>query len=481
MIKNLILIFLFCPLFFVHGQWCLKFSNSDSISCSSFNLVDGKISVIQTEFENPVLTRSFSSLESAKKFTEDRLSSPLLLRFRNSNQLLCSIEGIKDECLIVKTGFSDGFRIPLVDVSELIVSENLGISSPSTELDWRDTAKWQYLPANFAGNFKVMEGKILVKAPLISSIECPFKKVKISFSAFLNFDYGLSVQLFSNLKTNGLEAYSIHLLPYSVDALKFSGGSQKPLANKRLNEFPFESLFTRYEIAADCEKGTFEVVLNNKARFEFDDNDEKKISGNKLAFVCAADFAVICDLRISEWDSKPLEMVGNEPSRTFHSKDNDIVILRNNDSISGKLVQLTPSSISFKTDFATLQIPPERVASIKMRNSNNGPLSPERDSKKKFSHRVSLGDSCFFEVTPLSSDGKVMVADTSITDSPLKIDLLHVSALHKNEASSQEVKPQSLFDEMLKLEGVNFNIDNLDDDTAEKIEKELGELLEVFY
>lgn len=474
---KIVTILFFLPIL-LYGQWRLDFNNSDTINCLSFSLEKSKISTHSSSFENSVLIRDFDTLLTAKKDVFTLLSAPILLKLKRGGQFRCEALKIKDNSLIVQTGFAGSFAVPIVDISELIFLGAASSSNSISAVSWKDRSKWLFMPASFAGNFKVLEGKILLKAPLIWAIECPFKKVKISFSAFVNYDYGLSIQLFSNLKTNGLEAYSLYLLPYLVDAFKIVEGSKKSLVNKRLNEVPVESFVVKYEIAADYETGVFEIVLNNRTKFKFNDNDEKKIAGNKVAFICSNGFNLISDLQISEWDKKPLQVAGEGSSQQMPSSNSDTLFLRNNDCLSGTLLEVSADIVQFQTDFATLKIPIERIAKIAIKNPDNNDRK-QIGADTKFSHLIILGNSSFFELNPLSCDSKVLLAQSSMSKAPLNIDLAYVKELGKKEITSEKTQSNSLFDEIVKLESFNFSIDKLDEKAADKMKEELGDLFDV--
>ncbi len=470
-------------------EWKIDFLNGDSIQCNSLSFDKDTISLVTQSFENKMLKRKISDLCNIEKksFSVTVRKSQFILFFKNSSQIACNIKEIKDKFIIAETDFAGEIKIPLSKVAEIVFLEE-NANQVIREVDWHNRANWQILPAKFVDNFKIIEDKILLISPVIAAIDCPLKKVKISFSSLFSYDYGISLLLFSNLKKESSEAYFFTLLPYSIRLAKISNGEQNSLGDKPLkfiNTEQMEPYILNYVILADSENGSFEVIVNGKEKVKFNDPNDKKLNGNKIAFICPEYFSVISNFSISEWDGKPIDNPDEKEKLSVKNSfpEKDVILLRNNDLISGSLLQISANSINFKTDFGVLDIPVDRIKKIVLcfESSEEEKRATQENQEKEGLFEIFIGDKTKFELTPIHCDGKSLQAYSPLLDSSITINISFVKNMHSIVYASKIAKQSgSIFDEILKAR-LMPSIDQLDQEGIEAFEKELGDIIEFLY
>ncbi len=462
------------------GDWRLLFKNGDSLACKSILLSeDGRLSISGSEFDAVEMGRAIQTLDSCRRQNPKPQSGNFLIHLRNSDSLRGDVQEISDGTVSLRSDPAGNIRIPLAGISGFtVLDEKSSASSPDLGLDWKDLSKWKILPERFAKNVSFVEGKLLLKGPVMASIPFPRSRTRISFSSMMNFDYGLALMMYAKLTKETPESYTFNLTPYSVDLRKKVPGIEKSLGNKQMNQTPFESSVVKFEILADRDKGIFEIAVNDGARFKIVDKDEKKPSGDEIVFACPANFAIISDLRISEWDGSSMAAEKETAAEPGDSPE-DVVFLRNNDSMKGRLVQIAGQQIEFKTAFGDLEIPAARVARIAMGTpADQGTDSGKQPPAGKHPHVLRLGTNGSLQAGLKRIDAEKICFEHSILGD-VSLAIGFVDAIDSNGNGTAAAAGVSIFDEIFKTPP--GSVDALDPEIEEKLEEELGEIMNLFY
>ena len=126
-------------------------------------------------------------------------------------------------------------------------------------------------------------------------------------------------------------------------------------------------------ILADRKERHFTVLLDGKLAREFNDPQEFKGTGDCVMFQTHQASAMrISKFRVAQWDGKPPK----SGSSSSGAVEQDTLEFINGDAISGNVRSIEANNIKFATSYATLDVPLERVARMRLANPSAATNAP---------------------------------------------------------------------------------------------------------
>jgi hypothetical protein len=117
----------------------------------------------------------------------------------------------------------------------------------------------------------------------------------------------------------------------------------------------------RFTLLVDKKKKTFALFINGKLVKQFSDTVDFDGKGTGLGFYNQSGMSLeISKIQVSDWD-------GRMPALSSGDAENlkDTVIFINDDKVSGKLESISNGKVIFKTEFAPLTVPIERIKCLR--------------------------------------------------------------------------------------------------------------------
>jgi hypothetical protein len=226
-----------------------------------------------------------------------------------------------------------------------------------------------------------------------------------------------------NVNSYSGNSYSLHVSHNNVQLYRYSNkhGSQQ------IGQATFQELQTlrkaSFRVLADRNKRSFTVLINGQITIQCTDSIEVPGLGNHIVIYPRGNVRMkFANIRISEWDGA---IPKNDSGAELELKE-DTILFVNNDKVSGHLETIKDGQASFKTSYATLNVPLEQAVKIRMSTETN-----ERARRYKNDLRAHFADEGTVTVD-LSSikDGKI--AGNSENFGSIEIPLCAFSRLNFN-------------------------------------------------
>jgi len=166
----------------------------------------------------------------------------------------------------------------------------------------------------------------------------------------------------------------------SANLTRVVGGGSQSLQGEMRNERITFARENRFAFYADREKRLFILSLNGRPLQRWSDPNAAKAGGNGISFHPASGLCVgmkLWDIRLSRWDGEPavpsMETVAQE-----NEKGNDLIVLRNSDRLSGRVLGASNGVAKVRLAYATLEVPVERVVRMTFVAEKTRPLGETR-------------------------------------------------------------------------------------------------------
>lgn len=219
---------------------------------------------------------------------------------------------------------------------------------------------WQYRSGAFIGSGSSSVGKD-IQLPPQSNIE-----FDLAWQGYLQ----MGVSFYTDkLERYGSDSYMLQLGSGSVYLQRVSQeGNSSNLGHSEASALQQKGS-ARISIRSSKEQKTVSFLIDGELVKQWTDRGEFA-SGTGLVFYQQGQGRVkISRIRVTEWDGKL-----DDPDAGTAASQQDLVKLGNNDKISGNLKAIRDGKVHFGTEFATLEIPLERVAEIEMASDSADPM-----------------------------------------------------------------------------------------------------------
>lgn len=212
---------------------------------------------------------------------------------------------------------------------------------------------------------------------------------KMGDKANIEFDvaWGGSLSLYINLLTDNLKSYSmgntycLRLSQTSAYMYKYENGDGKGLRrSSRIGNtvrYNLNSLkqSARISIRLDRAKKLIVLLINGKQVGEWNDTGKFAGKGKGLLFSARTTYPIrLSNIQLSEWDGQ----LPADVKLTTESLKEDFIQLANDDTLTGKLVDIKRGQMNFKPEFSdAIPIPLMRVNLIRLADPKAAPAAAE--------------------------------------------------------------------------------------------------------
>jgi len=316
-----------------------------------------------------------------------------LLKLTNQDEVFGQLVGVDGTNIVLQTWYGGRLSIPRTMTSS--IAPGIAVSSavfegPTGLDDWKRTTSsrfqraggsdgggWNYRNGAFycAGNGSIGRD---IKLPDRSSIE-----FDIAWSGYLQ----TSVAFYTdNLESYGGNAYMLQFSSGSLYLQRMTkNGNSTNLGHSEASRLAQKSK-AHITILSDREDKNISLFIDGDLVKQWTDRGEFS-EGTGIAFFQQGQGVVrISALRVTQWDGK----LDRNPDRAADAEA-DSVRLGNNDQITGTLKAIHDGKMSFGTEFATLEVPLERISEINLASKES--VVPDRqptDIRAVFSDRGSV-------------------------------------------------------------------------------------------
>jgi hypothetical protein len=222
-------------------------------------------------------------------------------------------------------------------------------------------AGWKYRNGAFYGAGNCSAGKDM-NLPPRSNIE-----FDLSWRGYLQ----MAVSFYADkLERYGGDCYMLQLNTGSIYLQRMSkDGNSSNFGHSEASALAQKSK-VHISVRSNKEQKTISLLIDGAMVKQWNERGDFSTGSGLVFFQQGAGVVKISSLRISEWDGKFDDQAADAGKLTA-----DLVKLGNKDKISGTLKSIRNGKLSFGTEFATLEIPIERVAEIELANPD--PKKPE--------------------------------------------------------------------------------------------------------
>ncbi|MFP4157588.1 MAG: hypothetical protein ACLFU4_08225 [Opitutales bacterium] len=175
-------------------------------------------------------------------------------------------------------------------------------------------------------------------------------------------DLQFTINFWADELKNSTENYSLMLQRGYVRCYRNSRQhGRQDLGNSRVQSLQAKSE-ARIRLFLNREEKELALMINDKLVKKWVDYFEGEVSGDVLQFLASGNIPVkIENLVIREWDGS-FEKENEEKV----IEDRDLLILGNGDQFSGEVLSISDDTLRFKTDFAELPIPLDRIVQVNL-------------------------------------------------------------------------------------------------------------------
>jgi hypothetical protein len=170
-----------------------------------------------------------------------------------------------------------------------------------------------------------------------------------------------------NLQNYYGNCYMLQVSRSSVYLQRYSKrGNQRNLGNVNVQKFSDSDGSAVFRMLVDKKKKQFTLTIDGVMIKQWTDTATFAGMGKGILFRPQTQGGLkISEIRVSEWDGKIPQAIGDGGKQT-----DDLIRFANNDKVSGTLGSIKNGVAKFKTAYATLDIPIERIGEIEMSSTN---------------------------------------------------------------------------------------------------------------
>jgi hypothetical protein len=310
-----------------------------------------------------------------------------LVRLINGDSLVGDFHSLGEDKLVLNTWYGNKITLNRSSVQTLvpgqISTEALYVGPSSKDInEWKhtnsSTYKWTFRNDGFQSNgTSANVGRLFPEMPASSKIEFDYQWSSGSPSIYVSvLTDNLASYSSGNCYSIRISSTSMYIYRYSkVDGRLSSSRLTPSTVTHRFNRARLKS---RVTVCVNPAKKTLAILVDGRMAGSFKDNSGRPtdLLGKGIAFHSRSSIpSRISNITISKWDGALPNATANANTTT---KD-DFVMFNNEDSISGRLLEITEGTMKFKTEFAELPIPLNTVSHIHM--AKEGLRNPVISSK----------------------------------------------------------------------------------------------------
>ncbi len=353
----------------------VEFSNGDSIQGDFIALEPGGKLIFSTpEALEPIVFRlnNIRRLSLSGKYIP-KDSDNVLVYLTNGDALPGRLLKYDREKLLLSTSYAGDLSIRSQMVKE--IAPSLSGSGSVVYEGPVSTEEWNVTNKNNDSKYLVKNKTLYMRGYMMLGQDLGLPdRARIDFDLSMMSNRNIQIYIYTDkVKHYRVDGYSFNIQNSYIylQRLMESGGSSSAgqVQVQQLHEKPRCS----YTILVDRDKKTLAMIIDGKLVKEW---TEKTFSygGTFLSFYNQGGTVSVRNLRVSKWNGRMPKPTGSGDQE----EEGDIIIFSNDDQVTGTLVAIEDDQARFKTDFATLDVPIERIRSI--RTSGKEQRMPRRNA-----------------------------------------------------------------------------------------------------
>ena len=282
----------------------------------------------------------------------------------NDDMLTGSIVSLDEQNLVLNTWYAGKIQIRRAMLKTL--NPNAGYSAIVYEGP-TDLANWSFGERNNGESWKLKNGALyaLQSQPIGKLIE------NMPDMADIRFDVAWRgyPQFYFAFYTDNLQQYygNCYLLQVSSSSIYLQrytrNGSSNRIGNMNFPRFSdHRTTSARFNILVDKNAKSFSLLIDGQIVKQWSDPNAFAGMGKGILFQPQTQGGMkVSNIRISEWGGKIPQQ-----SDDVHKREDDLIRFTNNDKVSGRLQAIQDGKVKFKTSYAVMDVPLERITEIEM-------------------------------------------------------------------------------------------------------------------
>ena len=286
---------------------------------------------------------------------QDKVS---VVRLTNDDVLQGSLASLQDGKLQLATSYAGTISVhqPMVSSIALVPGTDVVFEGPSGAEQWDLTSpsSWHY-----KNNALYCTGSGYAGA----HVGLP-DAARIDFTVAWKGTYPYFRFAFytANLRSYSSQSYSFRSSSSYLRMYRYGGRGSSSLPSHNHSGFAGKSR-ARFRIFADKKRKRVFIFLDDEKVVQWTEPQEWVGGGNSVTFYGYQSHPLkITDFVVSRWDGATLPDKATAPQKMKR----DLLELVNGDKVTGTLSAIAGEKLSFKTSYASIEVPMQRVASIVM-------------------------------------------------------------------------------------------------------------------
>lgn len=275
----------------------------------------------------------------------------------NDDMLAGKLIKIDEKELILKTAFAGELKINRNMVQSVFPGSdagNINYRGPNNMEEWT-------LPPNSNSNssVNVKNGELVIQGNTAVGRDMKLSDLsKIEFEMDAMGNSQFQIQLYGNkVDRYPRNGYVVYISSGYIYMQRYANGRADNLGNFRARTF--QQGKGKVTILTNKKKKSITLLINNDISKTWTDSMWAS-EGGFVNFINQSNGSVkIKDISVGKWSGK---IPGKTPSES--DKENDTIKFNNDDVVSGKLKSIKDNKVTFKTEYADMSIPIERVKEI---------------------------------------------------------------------------------------------------------------------
>ena len=343
----------------------LSFLAGDQLYGELLTIDKGSLSWRHAESEQPIQFNMHRLELMHLSDSNDMMPSENLIQLSNGDVIPCQIVELNKEAAVITTWFAGEMKIfrPMIksirfgEKNDKLILARMPKNERQMKKDWKMTGTWAY----------DNEHMVSTQNGYISRDMTSTEKLAMSFTLERTGNSNAEIFLFADPeKGTSSSAYVFRFNQNYVNCyVKEEGGRSRYFGNLYYNDSGESASELDVKIYADKQAHQFHLVVNgNPLQVVRPNKSSKRPKFNGLVISSSSSQIMkISKLLVKKWDGSlelDLENKTNEESENLHDK----ITFTNADAVSGELITILNGEANFKTDFATMTIPLDRMANM---------------------------------------------------------------------------------------------------------------------
>jgi len=302
-----------------------------------------------------------------------------VVRLTNDDVLHGRLISLMENKLRLGTSYADALVIhqPMISSIALVPSSDVVFEGPSGPEQWQisSAGSWEYKNNALYSNGSGYAG---AQANLPDAAHIEFTVAWRGSYPYFRFAFYTA-----NLSSYSSHSYSFRSSSSYLRMYRYGGSGSSSLPSHNHSGFADKSK-VRFRIFADKKTKRIFIFMDDQKVVQWTEPQEWVGSGNAVVFYSYSSHRLkVTDFIVRKWDGSTLPDKGVAPQKTPH----DVLELVNGDKVTGALNAINEGKLSFKTSYASIDVPMKRVAAISMSDER-----AERARRNRNDVRVHFAD-----------------------------------------------------------------------------------------